>query len=263
MAAYPGLLIICCPATGVVSRPLPSNGSVRYNIMAPEPISTAYFINTSHLSVSACVSPRIIARQRLGKHVPVATDTRNNWIGGSVIVRVVSKGSGRLVIPRTCFTCNLLHQRCKADVLSWVSNVSYWSVWWEAPNHGLNWCPISRVNWSNLVSFLGIKLVLFGAKLPHSLGPSGHLASLQCRRRSRHNRRPSTCSPGHRLLVLLRIIAVWLIHRNRSPSEGHRSNAMPLPPLPCTVAPWSSQTVTTHIWRRCVYIRDAAHVLVR
>jgi hypothetical protein len=60
-------------------------------IMAPEPISTAYFINPSRQSVSACVSflsllgkgsvkciPPFIARQRIGKHVPAATSIRNN-----------------------------------------------------------------------------------------------------------------------------------------------------------------------------------------
>jgi hypothetical protein len=53
-------------------------------IMATEPISTA------------CVCtyiPPIVARQRLGRHVPVATNTRNNRIivGGVVfyMVRVV------------------------------------------------------------------------------------------------------------------------------------------------------------------------------
>jgi hypothetical protein len=36
-------------------------------IMAPEPISTAYFINPSHQSVCLYVSPPIVARQRKGK----------------------------------------------------------------------------------------------------------------------------------------------------------------------------------------------------
>jgi hypothetical protein len=40
-------------------------------IMAAEPISTAYFINTSHLYVY----PRTVARQRLGKNVTAATKT--------------------------------------------------------------------------------------------------------------------------------------------------------------------------------------------
>jgi hypothetical protein len=50
-------------------------------ITAPQPISTAYFINPSHQSVclyeSMCISP-IVARQRLGKHVPATTFTRDN-----------------------------------------------------------------------------------------------------------------------------------------------------------------------------------------
>jgi hypothetical protein len=59
-------------------------------IMAPELISTAYFINPSRQSVSVCV-PSIVARQILGKvyssfaarqwyvkHVPTSTNTRIN-----------------------------------------------------------------------------------------------------------------------------------------------------------------------------------------
>jgi hypothetical protein len=44
-------------------------------IKASEPISTVYFINPSHQSV--CLLP-IVARQRLGKHVPGATKTHNH-----------------------------------------------------------------------------------------------------------------------------------------------------------------------------------------
>jgi hypothetical protein len=61
-------------------------------IMAPEPISTAYFINPSHQSVCpVCVSPLsllgigsvkcippFIARQRLGIHVSAVTNTPNS-----------------------------------------------------------------------------------------------------------------------------------------------------------------------------------------
>jgi hypothetical protein len=39
-------------------------------IMAPEPISTAYFINPSHQSVCLYVYSPIVARQRLGKTLP-------------------------------------------------------------------------------------------------------------------------------------------------------------------------------------------------
>jgi hypothetical protein len=63
-------------------------------IMAAEPISTAYLINPSHQSM--CIPP-FDARQRLDKHVPAATDTRNNrTIVGRVIfceVCVLSKES--------------------------------------------------------------------------------------------------------------------------------------------------------------------------
>jgi hypothetical protein len=50
-------------------------------IMAPESISTAYFIINP--SISLCVCMRIlpiIARQQLGKHIPTATNTLNNRI---------------------------------------------------------------------------------------------------------------------------------------------------------------------------------------
>jgi hypothetical protein len=46
--------------------------------MAPNLISTAYFINPSHQSVCLYVYPPIVSRQRLGKHVPAATNTSNN-----------------------------------------------------------------------------------------------------------------------------------------------------------------------------------------
>jgi hypothetical protein len=46
--------------------------------MAPEPVSTAYFINPFHQSVSLYVYLPIGARQRLVLHVPTATNTRDN-----------------------------------------------------------------------------------------------------------------------------------------------------------------------------------------
>jgi hypothetical protein len=45
-------------------------------IMAPEPISTAYFINPSHQSLYLYVYPPIVARERLGENVTTATNTR-------------------------------------------------------------------------------------------------------------------------------------------------------------------------------------------
>jgi hypothetical protein len=60
-------------------------------VMAPEPISTAYFINPSYQSVCLYVYPPIvarqkfgkvyppfIARQRLGKHITTVKNTRNS-----------------------------------------------------------------------------------------------------------------------------------------------------------------------------------------
>jgi hypothetical protein len=44
-------------------------------IMAPEPISMAYFINPSHQSVCLYVYPPIIARQQLGKNISRAMNT--------------------------------------------------------------------------------------------------------------------------------------------------------------------------------------------
>jgi hypothetical protein len=44
------------------------------SVMAPEPISTAYFINPSHQSVRIYVYQRIVASQRLGKNVTVTTN---------------------------------------------------------------------------------------------------------------------------------------------------------------------------------------------
>jgi hypothetical protein len=44
-------------------------------IMAPEPISTAYFINTSQKSVCLHAYPPVTARQWYGKNVTIATNT--------------------------------------------------------------------------------------------------------------------------------------------------------------------------------------------
>jgi hypothetical protein len=46
-------------------------------IMTSEPVSTAYFMNLSHESVFLYAYPPVIARQRHGKHVPVAK--KNCW----------------------------------------------------------------------------------------------------------------------------------------------------------------------------------------
>jgi hypothetical protein len=46
-------------------------------IMAPEPISMAYFINPSHQSVCLYVYLPIVARQQIGKNVSTATNTHS------------------------------------------------------------------------------------------------------------------------------------------------------------------------------------------
>jgi hypothetical protein len=46
------------------------------HIMAPEPISTAYLINSSHQCACLYVYPSIVATQRLGKDVTAATNTQ-------------------------------------------------------------------------------------------------------------------------------------------------------------------------------------------
>jgi hypothetical protein len=66
-------------------------------IMAREPISTVYFINSAHKSVCLYVYPPTVARQRLGKNRYRDNEyTRKNRIVGRIMfcaVRVVLKGS--------------------------------------------------------------------------------------------------------------------------------------------------------------------------
>jgi hypothetical protein len=45
-------------------------------IMAPEPISTAYFVYPSQQSVYLYVYPPTVARQRLGENLTAATNTK-------------------------------------------------------------------------------------------------------------------------------------------------------------------------------------------
>jgi hypothetical protein len=62
-------------------------------IIAPELISTAYFINLSHQSVCLYTYPHIVARQRLGKNVIAATNTHatiEELLEASFSVRSVS-----------------------------------------------------------------------------------------------------------------------------------------------------------------------------
>jgi hypothetical protein len=61
--------------------------------MAPEPISTVYFINPSHQSVRLYVYPANVARQRLGKNITAATNTHaaiELLLDGSFSMRSVS-----------------------------------------------------------------------------------------------------------------------------------------------------------------------------
>jgi hypothetical protein len=67
---------------------------VHIYIVTPQPISTAYFTYSSHQSVCMYVHLPIVARQRLGEHVPVAKNIHNNiTIVGRVVfcgIRVLS-----------------------------------------------------------------------------------------------------------------------------------------------------------------------------
>jgi hypothetical protein len=74
-------------------------------IIAPEPISTAYFINPSHQSVCLYVYPHIVARQRQRIHTRIEESGRVVFSA----VSVVSKESRRLVLPKT--PCCLLSSR--------------------------------------------------------------------------------------------------------------------------------------------------------
>jgi hypothetical protein len=89
-------------------------------IMKPKLSWTAYFINTSHQSV--CVSPCIVARQRLVIHVPTARNTCNNRrIVGRVVlyaIRAVPKERRRIVLPRTC----------RLSAIIWDLSESRWAL---------------------------------------------------------------------------------------------------------------------------------------
>jgi hypothetical protein len=67
------------------------------------------------LCVCMCI-PLIVAKQRLGKHVPVKTKTHNNrTIGGAVVfyaIRAVSKESRQLVLNIHCFFCCVICALC-------------------------------------------------------------------------------------------------------------------------------------------------------
>jgi hypothetical protein len=58
---------LCIPPSPSTNQLL----NARSYILAPEPISYAYFINPSHQSVY----PSVVATQQFGEHGPVATNT--------------------------------------------------------------------------------------------------------------------------------------------------------------------------------------------
>jgi hypothetical protein len=61
-------------------------------IMTPEPIPTAYFINSSHQFVCPCVYPNVV-RQLLGKTRYRGNEfTRNNTVVGRVMFYAVRVG---------------------------------------------------------------------------------------------------------------------------------------------------------------------------
>jgi hypothetical protein len=114
-------------------------------IVAPEPISTASFINSSHYSVCLYVYPPIVARERLGKKCYRGNEhTRSNWgIIRLVIfcaVHDVSKESKQLVLHRTSsFSPTSGSSRidclgCESDMymkqqLWWLSLCRVWYMW--------------------------------------------------------------------------------------------------------------------------------------
>jgi hypothetical protein len=73
----PCCLCVCVSSLQTFSMPQTILMKFGTCIIAPEPISTAYFINPSHQSVCLYVYHHIVARQRLGKHV--LAPTQNCW----------------------------------------------------------------------------------------------------------------------------------------------------------------------------------------
>jgi hypothetical protein len=97
---FPSCVCLCSPPNDFwMPEEIFMKLGMYWYIMAAEPISTGYFINPFHQSVSVCVSllslqgngsvkciPPFGARQRLGKHVSAATNTCNNR---SIVERVI------------------------------------------------------------------------------------------------------------------------------------------------------------------------------
>jgi hypothetical protein len=73
-------------------------------------LSPSYFLNPSHHSVCICIPP-IVAKQRLGKHVPVTTKTRNN----RRIVELVIFCEVRVSSKETLWVCPPIVARQQLD----------------------------------------------------------------------------------------------------------------------------------------------------
>jgi hypothetical protein len=97
----PCCLCVCIPPINF-KMPEPIFMKLGMCIMAPEPISTAYFINPSQQSVYMC----IVTGQRLCKQVPEAKNVHDSRriVEGVVIytVHVVSKEGMQFILRRTC-----------------------------------------------------------------------------------------------------------------------------------------------------------------
>jgi hypothetical protein len=73
--------------------PEPASMKLGMHTMAPEPISTAYFLKPSQQSVCLCVYHSIVARQRLGKNVTETTNAyakMEEFLDASLSMRLVS-----------------------------------------------------------------------------------------------------------------------------------------------------------------------------
>jgi hypothetical protein len=64
-------------------------------IMAPHPTLTTYYMSLPSVCVTVYIYPLIVARQRVGRNVIAAANTR--------AVRVVSQECTRTVLPRTSY----------------------------------------------------------------------------------------------------------------------------------------------------------------
>jgi hypothetical protein len=70
---FPSCLCVSPPINYWMPKPIFMKVSMY--IMAPESITTAYFMNSSHQSVCLYMYPLFVARQRLGKNATAATNT--------------------------------------------------------------------------------------------------------------------------------------------------------------------------------------------